>query len=276
MTINCRGRLVSFDTPKIMGIVNITDDSFYSDSRFKIGDHLLNHISKMVDHGAHILDIGAMSSRPGASIISADQELNKLVPIVKLISEKFPELLLSIDTIHSKVVSELSKLPIHIINDISGGTFDSDMYQTCAEHQLAYVMMHMKGTPDHMQDAPSYEDLMVELLTFFRNRIILAQSKGLNSIVIDPGFGFGKTIEHNYSILKNLNSFRILDHPILVGLSRKSMIYKVLDTDPQNALNGTTAANMIALMNGAKILRVHDVKEARETISIWEKISSNH
>lgn len=269
-SINCNGNLLDLSTPKVMGILNITPDSFYDGGRHDSSDAIIDRVSQMIDEGMNILDIGAMSSRPGAEIISEDEELSRLVHAMGTISSKFNNLIISIDTLRSSIVEKLSNYPIHIVNDISGGKHDVNMYETCAKYNLAYIMMHMQGQPNTMQLGPQYNDIVFDILVDLKNRIKVARSKGLKDVIIDLGFGFGKTLEHNYTLLKNMHSFKILECPLLAGLSRKSMIYKVLNSTPSEALNGTSALHMVALTNGAKILRVHDVKEAKEVIKLWE------
>jgi len=272
-TLNCNGQLVMLTTPIVMGILNITPDSFYSGSRFSNDTKLLSSVEKMLKEGATILDIGGMSSRPGAKVISVDEELDRVVPVIKAIKTQFPQTVISIDTVHSKVVEKCADLGIGMVNDISGGQIDSSMYETVSKYALPYVLMHMQGLPENMQIEPKYDDIKLVILEFFIKEIEKLRILGIKDIILDVGFGFGKTIDHNYEILKNLHAFQILDLPVLVGISRKSMIYKYLETTPDDALFGTTALHWKALDEGAKILRVHDVKAAVQVIQLWKKIN---
>lgn len=272
MTINCNGKLLDLSSPTVMGILNLTPDSFYDGGKYADEKSVLSQVKKMLDEGASIIDLGAYSSRPGAKHISEKEELERILPIVKLILEKHPTAILSIDTFRSEVAKQCIKAGAAIINDISAGEMDSDMFTTVAELQVPYCMMHMKGTPQNMQSNPTYKNVTQDVLYYFSKKVAEARSYGINDIIIDPGFGFGKTIEHNYALLKNLELFKNLDLPLLIGISRKSMIYKSLDCSPEEALNGTTVLNSIAVEKGAHILRVHDVKEATETIKLIEKI----
>ncbi len=271
-TLNCKGQLISLESPLIMGIINITQDSFYKDSRIQDTSSLKLKVSKMVEEGVDILDLGATSSRPGSTISTPNDEIEKLLPAIDLVLTEFPHMIISIDTIHSQVADTCLKSGAHIINDITAGTYDKYMMETVASHAAPYVMMHMKGLPSTMQDNPQYDDVVMDVLKFLKDRLNAALSSGIKDIIIDPGFGFGKTIKNNYELLQQLEIFNLLDCPILVGLSRKSMIYKALEISPEEALNGTTALNMIALMKGSHILRVHDVKEAKETIKLFKQL----
>lgn len=273
MTINCRGHLMDFSRPKVMGILNITPDSFYDGGRLTDEEAVLKQAEKMLADGADILDIGGMSSRPGAEIISAAEELGRILPHVTNILARFPQAILSIDTVHASVAEACLKAGAHIINDISAGRIDAALLATVARHRAPYIIMHMQGLPNTMQQNPVYENVITEVMDFFAERINACRQAGILDIVIDPGFGFGKTVEHNYTLLRNLGYFGNLGLPVLAGVSRKSMICKVLKVNPENALNGTTAANSIALLNGANLLRVHDVKEAVEVIKIAEALS---
>ena len=272
-TINCKGKLIDISTPKVMGILNITPDSFFDGGKYKKESEIISQVDKMLSEGATFIDVGAYSSRPGATHISETEELNRIIPIVKLLAHHFPNITISIDTFRSKVAKESINSGASIINDISGGKMDEDMFSTVAKLQVPYIMMHMLGTPQNMQQNPSYVDVTKEVITFFANQLFKLHQLQVNDVIIDVGFGFGKTIEHNYELLKNLQLFESLDAPILAGISRKSMLYKPLKTTPNMSLNATTSANTIALLNGANILRVHDVKEAMETIKIVEQIS---
>lgn len=272
MTINCKGSLIDLSTPKVMGILNITPNSFYDGGKYKSESEILNQVDKLLIEGATFIDIGAYSSKPGAEFVSEDEELNRLVPVIELILKKYPEALLSIDTFRSNVAKQCIKNGAAIINDISAGMLDDKMLETVAYLQVPYVMMHMKGNPQTMQSLTQYDDLVKEMMFYFSERINKARSFGLNDIIIDPGFGFAKTVEQNYEVMQKLEYFNILELPLLVGVSRKSMIYKVLETTPELALNGTTALNTVALQKGAAILRVHDVKEAVECVKIYNQL----
>ncbi len=274
MTLNCKGALIDLQTPKIMGILNITPDSFYDGGKYKDEKSILAQVEKMLNDGATFIDIGANSTRPGATGISEVEELGRMLPIVALLLKQFPEILLSIDTFRSKVAEESLQAGAAIINDISAGKRDNDMLRTVAKFKVPFIMMHMRGTPQTMQQHTQYAHLLIELLQYFSERIAAARSLGINDLIIDPGFGFAKTLEQNYELLGQLEGFKTLGYPILIGVSRKSMIYKTLGTDAQNALNGTTALNMYALQKGANILRVHDVKEAVECVQLMQQFPS--
>ncbi|UOX33171.1 dihydropteroate synthase [Flavobacterium sediminilitoris] len=275
MTINCKGNLIDLSTPKVMGILNITPNSFFDGGKYKGESTILNRVEKMLNDGASFIDIGAYSSKPGAEFVSEEEELARLLPVLELILLKFPEILLSIDTFRSEVAKKCIENGAAIINDISAGLLDGKMIETISKLQVPYIMMHMKGNPETMQSLANYEDVVKEMMFYFSERINKARSFGLNDIIIDPGFGFAKTIEHNYEIMQKLDFFSILELPVLVGISRKSMIYKVLENTPEEALNGTTILNTIALQKGANILRVHDVKEAVECIKINSVLNAN-
>ncbi len=265
-TLNCKGKLLAFDTPIIMGIINATPDSFYKGN---INEDMLALAKKMIDDGATILDIGGQSTRPGSERINTDEEIQRVLPVIEAIHKNFPETIISIDTYSSKVALAAVEAGASIVNDISAGNMDDAMIATVAQLKLPYVCMHMQGKPESMHKNPKYDDVAKEVLDFFISKIEHCKSAGIVDIIIDPGFGFGKTIEHNFSLLKKMEVLQMLDKPILAGLSRKSSIYKTLGTIAENALNGTTALNTIALMNGACILRVHDVKEAAEAIKLF-------
>lgn len=273
-TINCKGQLFGFDSPKVMGIINVTPDSFYAGSREQQLDAILRKAEQMLQEGADFLDIGGYSSRPHAIDISVDEELSRVCPAIEAIHQQFPKALISIDTFRSKVAQEAIGTGAHIINDISAGKLDEQMLDTVAALHVPYIIMHMQGTPQTMQDAPQYTDAVQEIFSYFATRIALLKSKGIADIIIDPGFGFGKTIAHNYELLNHLEHFQLLELPILAGLSRKSMLYKVTGDDATGALSSTIAANTIALMNGASILRVHDVKPAVDAIKIVSQLKS--
>ena len=271
MNINIRGNLYDLSSPKIMGILNVTPDSFYDGGKYKSLKEILNHVEKMIEDGMDILDIGGYSSRPGANDITIDEELNRVIPIIKELKKIFPKLIISIDTFRSLVAEKSLDHGIDIINDISAGMLDDNMFNIIANYQCPYIMMHMQGSPQNMQDNPSYENPTREIVSFLAKRVKSAREKKIIDIIIDPGFGFGKSIDHNFKILSNLEHFSMLDLPILTGFSRKSMIFKTLNTDKENSLNGTSILNTIALMKGAKILRVHDVKEAKECVLLYNK-----
>lgn len=264
-TLNCNGRLLVVDKPLVMGIINATPDSFYEGSRQQTVDAIMLQAEKMIKDGAAILDIGGQSTRPGSSIVNADEELKRVIGAIKAIHQNFPETFISVDTYYSLVAKEAIAAGASLINDISAGSMDENMITTVAALKVPYILMHMQGTPQNMQQSPKYENVTREVLDFFIAKIDELRTAGINDIIIDPGFGFGKTIAHNFELLRNLAVFKIIDRPLLLGISRKSTIYKTLDINPTEALNGTTVLNTIGLMNGATIIRVHDVKEAKET-----------
>lgn len=273
-TLNCAGRLIDISRPIIMGIINVTEDSFYAGSRFTALDAILQQAEKMLREGAQILDIGGMSSRPGATIISAEEEVKRIAPVIDALTKRFPEAILSLDTIYGHSAKVGAELGVGMINDISAGRLDASMYPTVAELGLPYVLVHMQGQPGNMQKNPEYKDVVTEVLDFFIAEVGKLRTLGVKDIILDPGFGFGKKLVHNYTLLKNMHVFKILDAPILAGLSRKSMIYRLLEIEPEAALNGTTALHMVALQQGAKILRVHDVRPAAEVIRLWETLEN--
>ncbi|MDX1365353.1 MAG: dihydropteroate synthase [Arenibacter latericius] len=275
MTINCNGNLVDLSTPKVMGILNVTPDSFYDGGQYKNEGEILAQVEKMLNDGATFIDVGAYSSRPGAQDISTEQECQRIVPIVKLLKQTFPNILLSIDTFRSKVANECLNEGAALINDISAGTLDTEMMTTVAEHQVPYIMMHTKGNPRNMTQLTDYQDLLGEIMYYFSEKIHLARQAGINDVIIDPGFGFAKTLEQNYEIMHKMELFQHFNLPILTGISRKSMIYKLLNTTPAEALNGSTALNMYALSKKSNLLRVHDAKEAMECITIFNSINAN-
>ncbi len=272
-TLNCNGQLIDLSDPIIMGVLNVTPDSFFDGGNYEDAKALLQQVEKMILEGAAIIDIGGMSSRPGAELINVEEELNRVIPIIKKIKEHFPEIIISIDTIRSEVARQSVFVGASIINDISAGSIDDEMFKTVAELNVPYILMHMQGKPDNMQENPDYQDVTKNVLDFFIKKVSELRALGVKDIILDPGFGFGKTIEHNYQLLQKFAIFKILDLPLLAGVSRKSMIYKTLNSTPQEALNGTTVLNTFALERGAKILRVHDVKEAKETITLWKQLN---
>jgi dihydropteroate synthase len=275
LILKCGDRIIDLTTPAVMGILNLTPDSFFDGGKLKSDLEILQKVEKMINAGADIIDMGAVSTRPGATTVSEIEELKRLLPAFKKVSGKFPESIISIDTYRSRVAAELIQSGAHIINDISGGTFDPMMFNLIAETKVPYILMHIKGTPENMQNNPVYLDVTIEVKNFFKAQLYKLKALGIHgNIVLDPGFGFGKNLEHNYQLLKELEQIKKLGFPILAGMSRKSMVNKVLNTIPESALNGTTVLNTIALLNGANILRVHDVKEAKEAISLVEQMRS--
>jgi dihydropteroate synthase len=268
-TLNCKGRLLVIDKPIVMGIINATPDSFFAGSRFNSVNEIVVEAEKMLNDGANILDIGGQSTRPGSELISADEEIKRVIPAIKAITKKNPEAFISIDTFYSKVAIAAVDAGASIINDISAGGMDNRMITTVAELKVPYILMHIKGTPQTMQQNSDYENVTLEVLDYFISKTHELQKAGITDIIIDPGFGFAKTIEQNFELLKNLSVFKMLDRAIMLGLSRKSTIYKTLEINVNEALNGTTVLNTIGLINGASILRVHDIKEAKETVKLF-------
>ena len=272
LQLNLNNRLVDLSTPVIMGIVNVTPDSFFKGNRFVTQKAILNGVEKMILEGAGIIDVGGYSTRPSAEVITQDEEIRRLSEGLDVILKKFPDVLISVDTFRSGVASHVVKnYGVAMINDVSGGTLDDLMFETVANLHVAYVLMHMRGTPQTMQTQVQYDDVVSDVLHFMEKRLARLHLLGVNDVIIDPGFGFAKTMEQNYTLLNKLQYFNLLNVTILAGMSRKSMLTKLLGIDGNEALNATTAANMLALMGGASILRVHDVKEARQTISIYNK-----
>jgi dihydropteroate synthase len=275
--INTGGKLLDLEIPKVMGILNVTPDSFYSGSRYRTDEEILKAAEGMLEDGADILDVGGYSSRPGATDVSIEEESKRVLKSIRLISRKFPEAIISIDTYRSDIAREaVVDCGAHIINDISGGEGDSKMFSVVGNLNVPYIMMHMQGVPHTMQQNPVYEDVVADILKWFGERIFKLKSAGLKDIIIDPGFGFGKTINHNFELLRRLGDFSIAGLPVLVGISRKSMIWKTLNIAADEALNGTTILNTIALLNGADILRVHDVREAKQIVQLLNKINSSY
>ena len=267
MTINCNSRLIDLTLPKVMGILNVTPNSFYDGGKHKEINSIIQQVEKMLTEGADFIDIGAYSSKPNAEFVSEEEEIKRLIPIVKQLVATFPMINLSVDTFRANVAKEAVEHGVAIVNDISAGLLDEKMLETVADLKVPYIMMHMKGNPQTMQSLSQYDDIVKEMISYFSERINKARSFGISDIIIDPGFGFAKTLDQNYEVLQKMELFSMLELPLLVGVSRKSMIYKVLDTHPEEALNGTSVLNTIALQKGAKILRVHDVKEAVECIN---------
>jgi dihydropteroate synthase len=271
-SLNIKGKLIDLSTPKVMGILNITPDSFYSNSRTKSIDEALNKAAQFLKEGATFIDIGGYSSRPGAKDISTTEEVDRLVPVVESLTKGFPEAIISIDTFRAKVAEETILAGAHIINDIASGDMDDQMFETVAKLQVPYMIMHMQGTPQNMQQNPVYDNVLLEVIDYLAKKIELLKALPIHDVIIDPGFGFGKTTEHNYELLNQMEAFKIFKLPILVGFSRKGMIYKTLGTSAAEALNGTSVLNTIALQKGAGILRVHDVKEAIECVRLVEML----
>lgn len=273
MTINCKGQLIDLSQPKVMGILNITPNSFFDGGRYSSENEILTKVEKMLAEGATFIDIGAYSSKPSAEFVSEEEELNRIVPVVQLLVKQFPEILISIDTFRSEVARACIENGAAIINDISAGALDDKMLEVIAQYKVPYIMMHMRGTPQTMQTMTEYEDIVKEVLLYFSKKISQARSLGINDLIIDPGFGFAKTITQNYEVMQKLELFQNLELPLLIGISRKSMIHKSLEISADEALNGTTFLNTIALTKGAHILRVHDVKEAVECVKLYEKLN---
>ncbi|WP_372472935.1 dihydropteroate synthase [Capnocytophaga sp. ARDL2] len=275
-TINCNGKLLSLEAPIVMGILNATPDSFFDGGKFNHLSNALSQIEKMINDGVSIIDIGGYSTRPNAPEVSEKEEIDRILPIVKEAVKQFPNTLFSIDTFRVNVAEECLKTGAHIINDVSGGIADVKMFETVAKYNVPYILMHSKGTPKTMQHLTNYEDIVKEMMYYFSQQISKARQTGIKDIIIDPGFGFAKTLDQNYEILSKLEVFQLLEVPLLSALSRKSMIYKLLDNNPEDALNGTTALHTISLLKGAKILRVHDVKEAVECVKIYKKMFNSY
>lgn len=274
-SLNCRGKLLDLTEPVVMGILNTTPDSFFDGGRYTGLDAALLQAEKMLRQGAVLLDVGGASSRPGADTVPIDEEKSRVLPLIEAITQKFPEAFVSVDTWRVAVAREAVAAGAHLVNDISAGKLDEaeSMYEMVGKMQVPYILMHMSGTPDTMQQKPEYTDVTTEVLDFFLREIKRLHAAGVYDIVLDPGFGFGKTVEHNYQLLNGLHVFEnVTGLPVLAGLSRKSMICKVLKVNPENALNGTTALHMVALQQGARILRAHDVKEAVECLKLWKAL----
>ena len=272
-SINCKGELITFDKPKVMGIINITPDSFYEGSRHREMNDILKQVDKMMEQGADLIDIGGYSSRPGADDIPLQEELDRVIPVIRNVADKFPQVRISVDTFRSQVAEQVLDNGAAMINDISAGLLDDAMMDVVSKYQVPYVMMHMKGTPQTMRSLNQYDDLITEIIHYFSERIRRANELGINDLIIDPGFGFAKNIDQNFELLKRLSHLEHLELPLLIGVSRKSMVHKTLGIKPEEALNGTTALNMLALDRGASILRVHDVKEAVECCKLYDRIN---
>lgn len=267
-TLNCKGKPIDLSVPKVMGILNFTPDSFYDESRTNTDSTLLNKVEAMLNDGATFIDVGAYSSRPGAPFVSEVVERERLIPALEMILKEFPEALISVDTFRSKIASEAIDMGAALINDIYGGDMDENMFDLVADKQVPYVLMHMRGTPQTMSSLNKYDHLILDIISELQIKVRKLQEKGLNDIILDPGLGFAKNLDQNYEIVKELRSFKCLDHPLLIGASRKSMINKLLGCEPKDALNGTTIVHTVSLLNGASILRVHDIKEAIEAVKI--------
>lgn len=270
-TLQSKGRLLDISQPVVMGILNATPDSFFNRGQDSDEAGLLRNAEKMLNEGAAILDVGGASTKPGAMLIAADEEMQRVIPVIATIRKRFPKAWLSVDTYNAATAKEAVLAGADIINDVSSGRFDRNMMQTVAELGVPYIAMHMQGTPETMQQNPSYEDAVTEVFEYLRATADQCLEAGIKDIIVDPGFGFGKTVEHNFQLLNALNSFRMMGRPVLAGLSRKSMICKPLKVNPEHALNGTTALNIVALQQGASILRVHDVKEAVEVVKLFQQ-----
>lgn len=273
-TLNLNGRLIDLHSPRVMGILNVTPDSFYDGNRYSTGADILKQVEKMLRDGATFIDVGGHSTRPGAEEISVDEERKRVLQAVKNIAREFPDAFISVDTFRSEVVRAAVDEGAHLVNDVSGGSLDDTMFTTVAQLKVPYILMHMRGTPQTMTQLTVYENLVKDIMDFFHEKIFQLQQLGVKDIIVDPGFGFAKTVEQNFELLGKLDHFNILGKPVLAGLSRKSMIWRTLGITAEEALNGTTSLNTVALLKGASLLRVHDVKQAVEAINLIEKISS--
>ena len=276
ITLNLKGELIDLSKPCVMGILNLTPDSFYSNSRNGSLDAALSRVEACLTEGAMFIDIGAYSSRPGADDVSEDDELKRLIPVISAISQRFPEAKLSIDTFRARVARESIEAGAHIINDIAAGNMDEAMFDTIASLNVPYILMHMQGTPQNMQDNPTYDNISLEVADYFSDKVSQLRNMGVSDLILDPGFGFAKSIDHNYQLLNEMENLNIFGLPLLVGFSRKSMIYKFLGGTPETALNGTTILNTLSLQKGASILRVHDVKAAVECVALVEKMQESN
>ena len=273
MLINCKGQLIDLSIPKVMGILNVTPNSFFDGGKYKNEEEIILQVNKMLSEGATFIDIGAYSSKPSAEFVTEAEEIERIVPVIELILKHFPDALLSIDTFRAEVAKASIESGAAIINDIAAGELDDKMFDVIAEYNVPYIMMHMRGNPKTMQTLTEYDDIIKEILFYFSEKVKKARSFGINDLILDPGFGFAKTTDQNYEVLQKMELFNLLELPVLAGVSRKSMIYKTLNNTAQEALNGTTILNTIALTKGAKILRVHDVKEAMECVTLFEKMN---
>lgn len=274
LSLNIKGNLFHFDEPKVMGILNVTPDSFFDGGTLSTEKLVLQRAEKMLEEGADFLDVGGASSRPGAEIVSIEEELNRVLPAIKSIAKEFPKAIMSIDSFHAQVAKQAVETGAHIVNDISAGDDDPAMFETVKELQVPYIIMHKQGQPQNMQQNPEYNDVTQDVLYYLAEKVQMLNRMGVKDIIIDPGFGFGKTVEHNYELLQKLELFHHMELPVLVGVSRKSMINRVLGTKPEEALNGTSVLNTVALQKGTHILRVHDVKEAVQAVKLCKKLQS--
>ncbi|QZK90176.1 dihydropteroate synthase [Flavobacterium sp. CHNK8] len=274
MTINCKGLLIDLSTPKVMGVLNVTPNSFFDGGKYKHESDILSQVEKMRIEGATFIDIGAYSSKPNAEFVSEKEEISRIVPVVDLVLKHFPDAILSIDSFRSEVARATLESGAALINDIAAGNLDTKMLETIAKYNVPYIMMHMRGNPQTMQSLTDYDDIVKEIIFYFSEKVAQARVLGINDIIVDPGFGFAKTTTQNFEVFSKLELFSSLNVPVLVGVSRKSMIYKTLNITAQDALNGTTVMNTLALAKGAKILRVHDVKEAMECVTLYNKLNS--
>jgi len=272
ISTNSKAKMIKLDQPIVMGILNLTPDSFFDGGKYNNEEEILAQVTNMLNNGATVIDIGGQSTKPGAKIVAEQAELDRVLPIIKLLKKNFENITISIDTYYSFVAEKCIEAGAAIINDVSGGSLDNEMFKTAGKLNVPYVLMHIKGTPQNMQQNPTYTNVVEEVKTYFTEKIKLLKENGVDDIILDPGFGFGKTVEHNYQILTNLQEFNSFNLPVLVGVSRKSMLTKVLGIETNEALNGTSVLNTIALQKGAKILRVHDVKEANECILLVKKL----
>lgn len=276
MTINCNGRLIDLNEPKIMGILNTTPNSFYDGGSSQSMDLILDKVEKYLSEGADILDIGGYSTKPAAEEVSEQEEIDRTAPVIEAISTKYPETIISVDTFRGNVAREAVNAGASIINDVSGWELDENMFPAIADLNVPYILMHMKGTPQTMQNEPEYNDVTLEVNEYFAKKIAQLKAAKVKDIILDPGFGFAKTLEHNYELFSKMEALGFGEFPLLVGISRKSMIYKLVDSTPQEALNGTSVLNMVALQKGAKILRVHDIKAAKETLQIYNALQGKY
>lgn len=269
-TLNINGRLINIDKPLVMGILNLTEDSFYDGGKYNNFDKAIQRAEEIIKNGGEIIDIGACSTRPGAELVSPKEEISRIIPVLKEIRKRFPQTIISIDTVWSSVVKEVMDNGADMINDISGGQFDKDLFNSISQTNASYILMHTTAKPNQMQLNTNYEDLYLDISKYFAEKLDNLYDLGVKDVILDLGFGFGKTKEQNYELIRRISEFKVFNLPILTGISRKSMIYKPLNITPNESLNATTALNMIALLNGTNILRVHDVKQAVETIKIYE------
>lgn len=273
-TLNCLGTVVDLRTPVIMGILNITPDSFYDGGKFTEESRIINQAGRMLSDGASFIDIGGQSTRPGATLVTPEEEISRVVPAIRALVSNFEGILISVDTFYSAVAEAAISAGAVMVNDISAGGLDPKIIDVVAEHRCPYVLMHMKGEPANMQQQPVYDDVTEEVMTFLKDKLIQLKSKGIEDVIIDPGFGFGKETAHNFTLLHDLGQFRMLGKPLLAGISRKSMICKTLGVDPAGALHGSGALHMVALLNGASVLRVHDVKEASQVLKLYQSLTN--